>query len=181
MAGKKTFAVIGLRVLEAMGVRSVLRQESAACVEIFGCFREFAAMSDRIDAYIVSAETFAGNLDFFLPRKNRTVVVGGDRGEKASASLPLYIAADSDECEVESVVRKVLESLCDSGEEAGELSLREKEVIRLVASGKINKEIADELCISVNTVITHRKNIASKIGVKSASGLSLYAIMNGLI
>ncbi|MDE6753269.1 MAG: helix-turn-helix transcriptional regulator, partial [Muribaculaceae bacterium] len=50
-----------------------------------------------------------------------------------------------------------------------------------IAQGKINKEIADILCISVNTVITHRKNISSKLGIKSASGLSLYAMMNGII
>ena len=51
----------------------------------------------------------------------------------------------------------------------------------LVASGMTNKEIADKLCISINTVLSHRKNITSKLGIRSASGLSVYAMMNGYI
>ncbi len=61
------------------------------------------------------------------------------------------------------------------------LTQREKDVLRLIATGLTNKEIADELNISVNTVITHRKNVTQKLGIRSASGLSLYALMNGLI
>ncbi len=51
----------------------------------------------------------------------------------------------------------------------------------LVARGLINKEIADKLNISFNTVLSHRKNITAKLGIKSVSGLSVYAIMNGYI
>ena len=54
-------------------------------------------------------------------------------------------------------------------------------MLTLVASGKLNKEIADALQISINTVLTHRKNISSKLGIKSVSGLSVYAMMNGYI
>ena len=62
-----------------------------------------------------------------------------------------------------------------------ELSQREVDVLRLVVAGKINKEIAAELGISINTVLTHRKNITSKLGIKSVSGLSFYALMNNLV
>lgn len=62
-----------------------------------------------------------------------------------------------------------------------ELSEREKEILVCVAKGLINKEIADELCISVNTVITHRRNITRKIGIRSIPGLTVYAILNNLI
>ncbi|MDE7414587.1 MAG: LuxR C-terminal-related transcriptional regulator [Muribaculaceae bacterium] len=75
---------------------------------------------------------------------------------------------------------RILDNI-ESDENSGELSLREKEVLRELSSGKTNKEIARDLSISVNTVITHRKNISSKLGIKSVSGLSLYALMNGLI
>ncbi|MBD5184180.1 MAG: response regulator transcription factor [Bacteroidales bacterium] len=74
-----------------------------------------------------------------------------------------------------------MEEPSGKGEITGELSGREKEVLKELASGKTNKEIADRLSISVNTVITHRKNISSKLGIKSVSGLSLYALMNGVI
>jgi DNA-binding CsgD family transcriptional regulator len=66
---------------------------------------------------------------------------------------------------------------------AGEndLTQREKEILRLVAMGYSNKEIADSLFISIHTVITHRKNITGKLGIKSISGLTVYAIINRLI
>lgn len=62
-----------------------------------------------------------------------------------------------------------------------ELSEREKEILVLVAQGLLNKEIADRCSISVNTVITHRKNITRKTGIKTVAGLTVYAILNGLI
>lgn len=61
------------------------------------------------------------------------------------------------------------------------LSDREKEVVRLVAKGFTNKEIAVKLNLSIHTIITHRKNITGKIGIKTISGLSIYALLNGII
>lgn len=58
---------------------------------------------------------------------------------------------------------------------------REKDIIRCVAQGKSNKEIADELCISVHTVATHRRNISSKLGIHSAAGLTIFAILNKIV
>lgn len=65
--------------------------------------------------------------------------------------------------------------------ENGELTAREKDVLKLVALGNANKEIAEKLFISVHTVISHRKNITEKLGIKSISGLTVYAIMNKII
>lgn len=61
------------------------------------------------------------------------------------------------------------------------LSEREKEVIVSLVQGMSNKEIADHLCISTNTVITHRRNIARKLQIHSPAGLTIYAIVNGLV
>ena len=80
------------------------------------------------------------------------------------APSPAYIAPDSSTTEASEV-----------------LSDREKEVLVQVAKGLLNKEIADKLCISVNTVITHRKNITRKTGIKTTPGLTVYAILNGLV
>ena len=63
----------------------------------------------------------------------------------------------------------------------GELTVREKEVIKLISLGLANKEIAEKLFISIHTVISHRKNITEKLGIKSISGLTVYAIMNNLL
>jgi len=61
------------------------------------------------------------------------------------------------------------------------LSDREKDVIVSLVQGMSNKEIADHLCISVNTVITHRRNIARKLQIHSPAGLTIYAIVNNLV
>ncbi|MBR5060909.1 MAG: hemerythrin domain-containing protein [Prevotella sp.] len=61
------------------------------------------------------------------------------------------------------------------------LSDREKEVIISMVQGMTNKEIADHLCISINTVITHRRNIARKLQIHSPAGLTIYAIVNDLV
>lgn len=62
-----------------------------------------------------------------------------------------------------------------------DLSEREKEILVAVAKGKTNKEIADEFNISVYTVISHRKNITQKTGIKSIAGLTVYAMLNNML
>lgn len=61
------------------------------------------------------------------------------------------------------------------------LSAREVEIIRLVAEGMSNKEIAEKIFLSVHTVTTHRKNIMSKLGVNNSAGLVMFAIRQNLI
>jgi DNA-binding CsgD family transcriptional regulator len=82
------------------------------------------------------------------------------------------------------IVRKIDALLHPKQEEENSdntLSEREKEVIRLVAKGYTNKEIADILNLSIHTIISHRKNITGKLGIKTISGLSIYALLNGII
>lgn len=61
------------------------------------------------------------------------------------------------------------------------LSAREKEVIVCVIKGMTNKQIADKLCLSTHTVITHRRNISNKLQIHSTAGLTIYAIVNKLV
>ncbi|MCF8233507.1 MAG: response regulator transcription factor [Bacteroidales bacterium] len=61
------------------------------------------------------------------------------------------------------------------------LSIRETDILKLVARGYTNQEIADQLFISTHTVISHRKNIVSKLGIKTVAGLTVYALLNNLI
>ena len=68
----------------------------------------------------------------------------------------------------------------DKGDDV-ELSKREIDVLIAVAKGMMNKEIADQMNISIHTVISHRKNITRKTGIKSVSGLTVYALLNNLI
>ena len=68
-----------------------------------------------------------------------------------------------------------------TGQSPDAISDREKDVIISLVQGMSNKEIADHLCISVNTVITHRRNIARKLQIHSPAGLTIYAIVNNLV
>ncbi len=74
-----------------------------------------------------------------------------------------------------------VEASADEKDTQDVLSDREKEIVKEIARGLTNKEIADKLFISVFTVTTHRKNITQKLGIKTIAGLTVYALMNGLI
>ena len=79
------------------------------------------------------------------------------------------------------VSAKISSMIGKNQEGADALSEREKDVIVALVQGMSNKEIAEHLCISVNTVITHRRNIARKLQIHSPAGLTIYAIVNNLI
>ncbi len=68
-----------------------------------------------------------------------------------------------------------------SGTHGETLTERERTIVRLVSLGLTNRQIAEQLYLSTHTVMTHRKNIAGKLGIKSVSGLTVYAIVNNII
>ena len=76
---------------------------------------------------------------------------------------------------------KISNMINQTNDNVDNLSEREKEVIISLVQGMTNKEIADHLCISINTVITHRRNIARKLQIHSPAGLTIYAIVNNLV
>jgi len=76
-------------------------------------------------------------------------------------------------------ISEIIEEKAETGSNV--LSEREKEIIVQVVKGLSNKEIAEALFISVNTVMTHRRNISRKLQIRSAAGLTIYAIVNGLV
>ena len=79
------------------------------------------------------------------------------------------------------MVMRMEEVVAAARPEGEELSAREKEILVSVAKGMLNKEIADQYNISIYTVITHRKNITRKTGIKTVAGLTVYALLNNLI
>ena len=86
--------------------------------------------------------------------------------------------------DIAKIIEKIEESenpIVTNNDENENLSTREKEVLKYVALGFSNKEIAEQLFISIHTVISHRKNIVEKTGIKSVSGLTMYAIMTKII
>lgn len=122
--------------------------------------RKFA---DREDLKVVALQTTLTDPST-LSNYNAAVSIH-DTGDTIRKTL-LDIISDSDK---------------DEAESKNELSAREKEIVVCVARGMTNKEIADQLYLSTHTIISHRRNIAAKLEIHSASGLTIYAIVNKLI
>ncbi|MGM9756282.1 MAG: response regulator transcription factor, partial [Parabacteroides sp.] len=113
---------------------------------------------------------------------NKTIVVVSHSDGAHSGNALQCLATDLTPEQLIEQLQQIFEAAPQQELEGNkELSSREIDVLQLVAKGITNKEIADKLNISLNTVLTHRKNITTKLGIKTVSGLTFYAIMNGLL
>lgn len=185
MHRNKQIAIILPDTLQSIGLQSMLTDYFPP-VEI-SHYPRFEALStsgnDTFDYYFTNAALFVLYADFFLPRRSKTMVlIDGTEGEGGlSATSHITIKASQE------VIIEQLEQLFTgennsiSSDNNKELSTRETDVLQLIVKGSTNKEIADKLNISLNTVLSHRKNITTKLGIKTVSGLTFYAIMNGII
>ena len=181
----KQIAIILPDTLQSIGLQSMLIDYFPP-VEIshYPTFEAFSTSgNDTFDYYFTNAALFVLYADFFLPRRSKTMVlIDGTEGEGGlSATSHITIKASQE------VIIEQLEQLFTgennsiSSDNNKELSTRETDVLQLIVKGSTNKEIADKLNISLNTVLSHRKNITTKLGIKTVSGLTFYAIMNGII
>lgn len=189
MHRSKHIAIILPDTLQSIGLQSLLTDYFPP-VEIgsFSTFDDFSAVAnDAFDYYFIQPDTFVLNADFFLPRRGKTIILIDDTDKAGSFSAQSRLAVRSQQ---ETLIEQLQtlfagESAAgtsgSNGEGNKELSARETDVLQLIVKGITNKEIADKLNISLNTVLTHRKNITAKLGIKTVSGLTFYAIMNGLI
>ncbi|MDR1644912.1 MAG: LuxR C-terminal-related transcriptional regulator [Tannerellaceae bacterium] len=133
--------------------------------------------------YLTQADTFALNIDFFLPRRSRTLILTAGKAASPAAGCNCLDTGAPKEALIEQLQQFFSSEDTQNtvAERNKELSMREKDVLKLIAQGNTNKDIADKLNISLNTVLTHRKNITARLGIKTVSGLTFYAIMNGLV
>ena len=183
-------AIIDPNTLSCMGLQTLLEEIiPMATIRVFYSFGEL--VDDTPDMYVhyfVSAQIYFEHTAFFRERRPRAIVLaGGENLPQLSGVLTLNIYQDEKGL-VKSILRmhdhghhgsKHLQT--EAKEEIHDLSAREIEVLILITKGLINKEIAEKLNISLTTVISHRKNITEKLGIKSVSGLTIYAVMNGYI
>ncbi|WP_085535119.1 response regulator transcription factor [Massilibacteroides vaginae] len=94
--------------------------------------------------------------------------------------IKIFDSADEIRHKLERLNAEEVVSMEESDEQQM-LSAREKEIVVCVVKGMTNREIATSLFLSTHTVITHRRNIARKLQIHSASGLTIYAIVNKLV
>jgi DNA-binding NarL/FixJ family response regulator len=91
-----------------------------------------------------------------------------------------FIKVDQNNVFVDKAVCRLLKGDSSMIEQL-KISKREKEIIKLIAQGLINKEIADQLFISTHTVNTHRKNIMAKLNINNTAGIVLFAVKEGIV
>ena len=145
----------------------------------------------QADHILMGQQEFDRSADLFMKHPElleKTILIhglgpkrsSGDR-QKSDAQTSIHLEDDK-----ESIIRKIryLLDLQDHSHDEGaatKLSPRETTIVRMVSMGLTNRQIAEKLFLSAHTVMTHRKNISSKLGIKSVSGLTIYAIVNNII
>ncbi len=173
-------AVITRDTILAIGLKHLMRNLFNIKVSVYDSVEEsqITELANN-DLLITDSDGFSANSGFFIPRRSRTLIITSS--EICDDSNGMLLNRYADEASLISQLTKAVDQSRDTPNTVNDLSQREIDVLSQVASGYTNKEIADNLNISVNTVLTHRKNITAKLGIKSVSGLSVYAMMNGYI
>jgi len=183
--------IIEPSVIIREGIAAILQQMKDSVELSFAETLEEAlnfGQSDQFKIVIINPVTLNNskkNLNNLLTLYNKTNVVGlisnhYDRTLYDNFADNIFIT-DRYETITQIISKHFKTSPAVSNDIDNTLSEREIDVLKLLATGKSNKEIAEQLFISIHTVISHRKNISTKIGVKSTAALVIYAVANGLI
>ena len=185
-------SIIDPNTLATIGLKTILQEIMPIIqVDIYGSFAELLANNpDQYFHYFVAMNIVLEHRSFFLERRNKTIVLtlGLDNATTLSDFHSLCINVPEKQL-VKSLLALEQHAHANGRNlppiprqmQPNPLSDREIEVLSLVAQGHINKEIADILNISLPTVVSHRKNITEKLGMKSISALTIYAVMHGYV
>ena len=192
MTNRPKVAILDPNTLSALGLKAILQHVMPIMtVDTFGTFAELTANDpDQYFHYFVAMNVVLENKSFFSEHRRKTIVLtlSLDSTSQLSEFHSLCINVSEQE-----LIRSLLvleQHAHGSGQhlppmpkalQQKVLTDREIEVMSLIVQGYINKEIADKLNIGLATVITHRKNIMDKLGVKSVSALTIYAVMHGYV
>lgn len=183
-------AIVDPNTLAAIGLKGVLQNVMPIMmVDSFGTFAELEMNHPEEYVHFFVAMTIVfDNRDFFLNYRRRTIVLTTSVESMMDGFHCLCINVPEKQ-----LIRSLL-SLQQSAHAHGRnlppmpkvlqqkvLSDREIEVMNLIVQGFINKEIAEQLNIALSTVVTHRRNIMEKLGLKSVSALTIYAVTHGYV
>ncbi|MBQ9671344.1 MAG: response regulator transcription factor [Prevotella sp.] len=190
--GRPKIAIIDPNTLAVVGLKQMLQNVMPIMtIDTFGSMTEFEANHpENYFHYFVAMNIVLENRQFFTEHRRQTIVLtlSLDGGSQLSEFHSICINVPEQQ-----LVHSLL-ALQQHAHPHGKnmppmphilqqkvLTDREIEVMALIVQGLINKEIADRLNISLTTVITHRKNIMDKLGMKSVSALTIYAVMHGYV
>ena len=192
-------AIIDQNTLEATGLKSIIDNIIPMVdVSIFSSLEDMLAESETpFYHFFVSSQILLSNTEFFLQHPHKTIVLTSQ--PMASTQFARFHTLNTAQMEHDLIKSLLLLHQHGHGSSQGqgyhhgnmqeedvvgpeiEISKREAEVLALVVRGFINKEIADQLCISLPTVISHRKNICEKLHMHSVSALTIYAVTHGIV
>lgn len=135
---------------------------------------------------VISHPIFNQATDLYLSRTRlleRTILITDHRSDQETRSVKAFMDIEDGKAVIMDKFRNIIDSEADPSNSVrgNGLTPREKTIVKLISLGLTNKQIAAELFLSAHTVITHRKNIGSKLGIKSVSGLTVFAIVNNII
>lgn len=185
-------AIIDTNTLAVLGLKQLLQTVMPILtIDTFGSMTELMAnQPEQYRHYFAAMNIVLENRTFFTEHIRQTIVLTLSLGGSSQLADFHSICINAPETEV---VRQLL-ILQQMGHSEGRnmppmpqilkkkiLSDREIEVMSLIAQGYINKEIADKLSIGLATVVTHRRNIMDKLGLKSVSALTIYAVTHGYV
>ena len=185
-------AIIDANTLAVLGLKQMLQTAMPIMtVDTFGSFAELEANHpEQYFHYFVAMNVVLEHKAFFLAQRKKTIVLTLSRETTSQLSEFHSLCINVPE---EELVRSLLmleQHAHGHGQNLPQmpkalqrkiLSDREIEVMSLIVQGYINKEIADKLNISLSTVITHRKNIMDKLGLRSVSALTIYAVTHNYV
>ena len=192
MTNRPKIAIIDPNTLSALGLKAILQNVMPIMtVDTFGSLSELQANdADSYFHYFSAMAVVLENMQFFTERKRKTIVLTLSLDTMSQLSDFHCLCINSPESELVRSLLMLEQHAHGKGENLPPmpavlnkkiLSDREIEVMSLIVQGYINKEIADKLNIGLATVITHRKNIMDKLGMKSVSALTIYAVMHGYV
>jgi len=183
-------AIIEPSAIVYEGLSNILLQEGEANYSLF----HYESLDE------ISSEELPGKIDLVIANPSLNGMKPFEFQRKTGAAVPcvalVYLFFEREVIDLFDAVIQITDSpevitatihnlvslkyLCKS-EPQEQLTPRETDVLKHLVKGFSNKEIADQLNISIHTVISHRKNIVQKTGIKSQSGLTIYAISNRII
>lgn len=191
MERRPAIAVIAPSILTALGMKSILEKIiPMAEVEVFNDVHALEESGmERYFRFFTAAPLFVRHSALFRPYRRRVILLAGGSVPPELADMRRLNILRSEEELVRDIMhmhRSVHHDAHDPAPDASAaqgpvLSAREAEVLVLIARGHINKEIAQRLGIGLTTVISHRRNLMEKLGIRSVSGLTLYAVTRGYV
>ena len=185
-------AIVDANTLATLGLKQMLQNVMPIMtVDTYGSFIELEANHpEQYFHYFVSMNVVLENKPFFLAQRKKTIVLTLSLDTMSQLSEFHSLCINVPESELVRSLLMLEQHAHGHGQNLPPmpkalqqkiLSDREIEVMSLIVQGFINKEIADKLNIGLSTVITHRKNIMDKLGLKSVSALTIYAVTHGYV